>query len=298
MGPAALFSCNLLEPGYDAGMKKLLIGLAVLIIIGAVTLFVMGSVAPQAAADYKSATYTIDGASVALVNGRAETAAAPGSASKIVTEYFGNEAKGDLNGDTIPDLAFLLTQSGGGSGTFYYVVAALQTSDGKYTGTNAVLLGDRVHPQSTNIIDGQLVVNYGERKAGEPMTAEVTVGVSKYLKVVDGTLAPAGLGIEWIINDSGAFAESGAPLTTIAIRVDGTLRSVGTFEGSCSDMKTTAWKMDANEIAGVVCWFAGGGQEIGVFDENGDTSVKVGFLEEGTAEGPGYRGDFNTLFEI
>ena len=80
-------------------------------------------------ADYKNATYTIEGQPVTLVDGYAEVPAAPGSASKTVTQYFGNEAVGDLNGDGVPDVAFLLTQNGGGSGTFYYVVAALKTAE-------------------------------------------------------------------------------------------------------------------------------------------------------------------------
>ncbi len=133
-------------------------------------------------------TFIIEGQPVTLVDGRAETEAAPGAASKVVTQYFGNVATGDLDGDGGPDLAFLLTQSRGGSGTFYYVVATLVAADGSYRGTNAVLLGDRIAPQTTEIRDGQLIVNYAERKAGEPMTARPSMGVSKYLKVEGTTL--------------------------------------------------------------------------------------------------------------
>jgi hypothetical protein len=139
-------------------------------------------------ADYKNTTYLIEGQSVTLQDGKSEVEAAPGSASKITTTFFGNEAKGDLNGDGIPDLAFLLTQNQGGSGTFYYVVAALQAKDGGYQGTNAVLLGDRIAPQTTEIKDGEVVVNYADRKPSEPMTAQPSVGVSKYLKVSGNTL--------------------------------------------------------------------------------------------------------------
>lgn len=117
----------------------------------------------------------------------AETEAAPGSASKIVTRYFGNEATGDLNGDGAADVAFLLTQDGGGSGTFYYVVAALKEAGG-YRGTNAILLGDRIAPQTTEIRNGTLIVNYADRKPSDPMTTQPSVGVSKYLKIQGTTL--------------------------------------------------------------------------------------------------------------
>lgn len=131
---------------------------------------------------YKDAAYTIEGKTISLVDGYSEIEIAPGSASKIITRYFGNEAEGDLNGDGISDVAFLLTQESGGSGTFYYVVATLKTGAG-YEGTNAVLLGDRIAPQTTEIQDGAIIVNYADRREGEPMTAEPSVGVSRYLRV-------------------------------------------------------------------------------------------------------------------
>src|SRR3989338_2422318 len=141
---------------------------------------------PGISADYKNGTYIIEGQPITLLGGISELPAAHGSASKIMTRYFGNDAMGDLNGDTTPDVAFILTQDSGGSGTFYYVVAALKTSDG-YQGTNAVLLGDRVAPQTTEIKSGELIVNYADRKASEPLTAAPSVGVSKYLQV-QGTM--------------------------------------------------------------------------------------------------------------
>ncbi|MBM4410520.1 MAG: hypothetical protein FJ037_04215 [Chloroflexi bacterium] len=136
---------------------------------------------------YKDATYEIAGKPVTLKNGLSEVEAAPGSASKITTRYFGNEAQVDLNGDGLVDVAFLLTQSTGGSGTFYYSVVALRTADG-WKGTNAILLGDRIAPQTTNIKDGKVIVNYADRNPGEPMTTRPSLGVSRYLSVVDGRL--------------------------------------------------------------------------------------------------------------
>ncbi len=138
----------------------------------------------QAVFDGKNATFTIDGKSVILVNGISEVSAAPGSASMVTTRYFGNEATGDLNGDGLPDTAFLVSQNAGGSGLFYYVVVAMKTADG-YKTTNAFLVGDRIAPQTMYIpINSQeLQVNYAERKPGEPMTAQPSVGATLLLKV-------------------------------------------------------------------------------------------------------------------
>jgi len=131
------------------------------------------------AADYKNGTYSINGRMVTLVNGHAETDTGPNSVSKEVTQYFGDMAEGDLNGDGQPDVAFLLTQSGAGSGTFYYVVAAIKTTGG-YQGTNAIFIGDRIAPQTTEIQNGEVIVNYADRAANEPMTAAPSVAHSRY----------------------------------------------------------------------------------------------------------------------
>ena len=137
--------------------------------------------------DPQNCTYTIEGERVALVNGSAEEAAATGTASKVTTRYFGNKVLGDFNEDGYTDDAFLLTQDRGGSGTFYYLVAALKTENG-CQGTNAVLLGDRIAPQTTEYRNGEIIVNYAERAPGEPMTAAPSIGVSKYLKVDGNSL--------------------------------------------------------------------------------------------------------------
>jgi hypothetical protein len=141
----------------------------------------------QSAFDGKNSTVAINGTPVTLVNGISEVPAAPGSASKVTTRYFGNEAVGDLNGDGATDVAFLVTQDGGGSGLFYYAVVALKTADG-YQTTNAFLIGDRIAPQTMSIPENsqELQVNYAERKPGEPMTAQPSVGATLLLKVTSG----------------------------------------------------------------------------------------------------------------
>ncbi len=142
---------------------------------------------PQLAADHREVVIMIDGQRVPLVDGIAETEAAPGSAEKITTRYFGNELKSDLDGDGREDVAFIVTQSRGGSGTFFYAVAAIATDNG-YIGSDGYLLGDRIAPQSTNISTNPrhvhvVVFNYADRAAGEPMTAQPSQGKSAYLKI-------------------------------------------------------------------------------------------------------------------
>ena len=103
------------------------------------------------------------------------------------TKYFGNESRGDINGDGIDDIAFILTQSPGGSGTFYYVAAAIKTETG-YRGTNAVFIGDRIAPQTTVVRDNQVEVNFADRKPEESMSAKPSMGKTLYVKMVDNKL--------------------------------------------------------------------------------------------------------------
>lgn len=130
---------------------------------------------------YKDAEYIIGGLPVQLVNGVSEVEIAPGSASKITTRYFGNEVVTDLNNDGREDVVFLLTQEMGGSGVFYYVVAALNTETG-YIGSEGLLLGDRIAPQTTSKGNGNIVViNYADRAAGDDFSVEPSVGKSIWL---------------------------------------------------------------------------------------------------------------------
>lgn len=141
------------------------------------------------APDYRNGTYYINDQAVTLVNGFSAVPAAPGSASQIVTRYFGNAVSTDLNGDGRPDIVFLLTQNAGGSGTFYYAVAALNTPQG-YEGTHAFFLGDRIAPQPTDVgPDGTIIVNYADRAPGENFSVPPSVGTSRYLRFDPSSLS-------------------------------------------------------------------------------------------------------------
>lgn len=118
--------------------------------------------------DPKSAKYIIDG-------------------KQVEGRYFGNEYKTDLNNDGREDVVSLITQEPGGSGIFYYVVAAIKTDDG-YIGSDGYFLGDRIAPQTIEISKNPrhkkvIVVNYADRSAGEPMTTQPTISKSIYLKL-------------------------------------------------------------------------------------------------------------------
>ncbi len=174
--------------GYSIAMFKYIVALLALVLLGG-GVYWYGNSPPEAViapvSDPKNATYEIQGKKFTLENGNSIIEDTP--TSKTITAYFGNEAQGDLDNDGDEDVAFILIQNGGGSGTFVYVVAALK-SEGGYVGTNGILLGDRISPQTTAIENGVVIVNYADRRPDEPMATKPSVGVTLRAKIEEGRL--------------------------------------------------------------------------------------------------------------
>lgn len=133
-------------------------------------------------------TVLIEDDSVALRNGVATEPLAPGSAALRTVKVWSVSASGDLNGDGKPDVALVLTDERGGSGTFYYLVAALSLPSGGFQGTNAIFMGDRVAPQNVAIEDGRAVTNYADRAPDEPFSARPSIGKTLRAMVIGGVL--------------------------------------------------------------------------------------------------------------
>jgi hypothetical protein len=112
------------------------------------------------------------------------------------------------------------------------------------------------------------------------------------------TVIPQEYTINWIAEDKGTD-ENGVPLTLLTIEKihtenlsDMNRFEIGTEAGTCFDITETEWKKVDGEIAGAICWYAGGGTEYAVFIEDGTYVLKKGLLGEGTAEAPSARGPY------
>lgn len=137
--------------------------------------------------DPLNTTYTIDEQPIALSDGKVEIGVAAGSAMKDIVEVFGQPTLGDFDNDGDTDAAVVLVESPGGTGTFYYVAAAMNEVNGS-KGTNAIFIGDRIAPQTLEFRKGKIIMNYADRKPNEPMAVAPSVGVSKYFVVAQGIL--------------------------------------------------------------------------------------------------------------
>ncbi|MCX6736189.1 MAG: hypothetical protein NTZ13_03845 [Candidatus Parcubacteria bacterium] len=165
-------------------MKKLfliLLGVAIIAVAGITFIqFNDSSFPTKNSMDLKNMSYVVNKEVFELKNGKAEKEYTPGSASKNTLTMFGEPVYGDLNGDGKTDAAILLANDPGGSGTFYYAVLAINRGT-NYIPTNAMLLGDRIAPQTVEIHDGRAVYNFAERKGTDPMTTQPSIGKSVWV---------------------------------------------------------------------------------------------------------------------
>lgn len=119
-------------------------------------------------------TYWIEGRSYDLKNGKNNTDADPGAETSITTSVYGPFATGDLNGDNVADTGVILEQDPGGGGMFYYAAAAIE-KNGRYEGTHAFFLGDRIVPVNIEIQNSVMSVKYRDRQSERSMAIGVSV---------------------------------------------------------------------------------------------------------------------------
>lgn len=144
---------------------------------------------PRQGSDPLNTSYMIEGESFILIRGKSEKEILPGSATKIKTSVWNGAERGDLDGDGIYDGAVILIHEPGGSGTFYYVAAAMKDpEDNMFAGTNAVLLGDRVSVDDISIEEEVIMVDYNIRGEDDPMTTTPYIAVTGRFIVEEGEL--------------------------------------------------------------------------------------------------------------
>ena len=102
------------------------------------------------------------------------------------------------------------------------------------------------------------------------------------------TAAPAGTAAyEWRFSEKGE--RDGIPQTQVSLVAKGKVHVIGTYEGTCAQQEGDYLEY---EVSKAICWYAGGGHEVGVFEEPGQIVVRVGEVDEGTSGIEGFRGNF------
>lgn len=106
----------------------------------------------------------------------------------------------------------------------------------------------------------------------------------------------------WKFTEAGEDPEAHAPLTKVSVTMGDKTYDVGTFQGTCSEIGASGGVdgtgLVEGELTGAQCWFAGGGDELGIFKEGNGFVVKHGELQEPSGEGGAFRGNFQTRITL
>ena len=127
-----------------------------------------------------NATYIFPREQVRLYDGSYTSNAPKFSDAYQQVSIFGAPIYADLDNDGDNDAILLLIQQNSGTGVFYYVTAAIN-QDNNYQGTNVILLGDRIAPQTLEFKDKIIMANYTDRGPEEAMTTPPSFDQTKYL---------------------------------------------------------------------------------------------------------------------
>lgn len=119
-----------------------------------------------------------------------------------------------------------------------------------------------------------------------------TPNQSEKIKGIEDTSAVVASEISWKFEDLGEDA-MGMPSTNVLVSIQQNTYPVGTYQGSCIVKESS--RLNENELSGVLCWFAGSGDEVGVYREGNGLAIKHRAVDEGTAEAAPVEGMFHTL---
>jgi hypothetical protein len=109
----------------------------------------------------------------------------------LTVELLPQTVVADLNGDGQTDVAALVAENGGGSGTFVYLEAFLATADG-FTQSDPVLIDDRPQIQSFSVTEGKIVLEALIHGENDPM-ASPSLAVNETYTLMQGQLVLTGL---------------------------------------------------------------------------------------------------------
>ena len=85
----------------------------------------------------------------------------------------------------------------------------------------------------------------------------------------------------WFIEDIGG-TDTAEPITRVSLLNHDKSKTYfsSAYSGICSVVDKS--NLEVNQISGVACWWAGGGNKVGIFNENGTFVIKEGIMDEGS----------------
>ena len=143
--------------------------------------------------DLERATYlteNTEGGTATLEGGEFRQPVVPGSASELVIRL-GKWAPGQIDDSEDLDTAAITIEDPGGSGTFYFL-HALINSEGELRDADVAFLGDRVQIKGVSIHDRTITVAMLDRGPDAPFAAPPTIPVIRQFRLENGSLVEQG----------------------------------------------------------------------------------------------------------
>ena len=157
--------------------KSTLVILTVLVtFVFAISIYIQGlKIVQNTDFDGKNTSFNLDDENISLIHGMYRS-----TSTNEAVRYIGNETYGDVNDDTLDDIAFVVTKQS----TEYYILVALKTDDG-YKITNAYFVGDGIVPLAMEIypMQSELSVHYHDIKTKESKRLKLKIQDDSLLKI-------------------------------------------------------------------------------------------------------------------
>jgi hypothetical protein len=105
----------------------------------------------------------------------------------------------------------------------------------------------------------------------------------------------------WTFESQGEDPDTHAEMTKVTLTQGDKTYDAGTYQGTCAEVgegASASLPLQENEVSAAFCYFAGAGDEIGVFREGNGYVLKHGEYQEPSGEGGEFRGNLTTLISL
>lgn len=135
--------------------------------------------------DPKNVTYNLDGKVIKLKDGLFVSNDDVTLAWKETVKYIDVTALGDIDNDGVPDVTFVLLRETSAGEKFNYIATLLNKNGGSIS-LSPLMVGDRIVLQKLYYENGNIILNYLERKPGQGFEVEPTIADTIILKYDHG----------------------------------------------------------------------------------------------------------------
>ena len=105
----------------------------------------------------------------------------------------------------------------------------------------------------------------------------------------------------WSFESVQSSNEADIPTTKVTLAIGDKMYDAGTYQGTCAEVgegASASLPLQENEVSAAFCYYAGAGDEIGIFSEGNRYVLKHGEYQEPSGEGGEFRGNLTTILSL